>query len=179
MRLCARAALVALAAIAAAAITSTPANAQDSAIVTGVIAGISRDQSGALESFQLLDAQGQVRAFTVRGGDTPTEYGLENQAGDRWVSNQAEEPVEAARRLADHQERFAAVTVRGQDGVALSVVEAESGRLETNLGFLFAVYAVTWLAFFAYIWYVSQRQRDLRREVSRLREMLERRGGES
>tara|TARA_Y100000310_G_C19962075_1_gene481673 strand:- start:56 stop:340 length:285 start_codon:yes stop_codon:yes gene_type:complete len=43
---------------------------------------------------------------------------------------------------------------------------------EANLPYLFAVYAVTWVAFFAYLYYLSQRQQNLRREVEELREAL-------
>ena len=43
---------------------------------------------------------------------------------------------------------------------------------EANLPFLFAVYAVTWVAFFAYLYYLSQRQQNLRRELEELREAL-------
>ena len=53
---------------------------------------------------------------------------------------------------------------------------------EANLPYLFAAYTVTWIGFFAYLYYVSQRQRSLRREVEMLREALEerdRRDGEA
>jgi len=43
---------------------------------------------------------------------------------------------------------------------------------EANLPYLFAVYSITWVAFFAYLFYLSQKQRDLRREVSELRQAL-------
>ncbi len=44
---------------------------------------------------------------------------------------------------------------------------------EGNLPFLFAVYTITWVAFFAYAFYVSRRQRELRREIEELRKALE------
>ena len=43
---------------------------------------------------------------------------------------------------------------------------------EANLPYLFAVYAITWVVFFAYLYYLSQRQQNLRREVEELREAL-------
>ena len=46
---------------------------------------------------------------------------------------------------------------------------------EANLPYLFAAYTITWIGFFAYLYYVSQRQRALRREVEALREALEER----
>jgi CcmD family protein len=98
-----------------------------------------------------------------------TEYGLENQAGDRWVSTQGEQPVEIARRLRDHRERFAPVTVSSESGIATSVVEREEGKLETSLGYLFAVFAITWALFFVYVLYVGRKQRVLEHEIARIK----------
>lgn len=41
-----------------------------------------------------------------------------------------------------------------------------------NLPFLFAAFAVTWAAFFAYLIYVARRQRELHREVEALTRAL-------
>lgn len=49
----------------------------------------------------------------------------------------------------------------------------EGGGPEANLPFLFAVYIITWAAFFAYVFYVSRRQRELRNEIRDLRRALE------
>ena len=63
-----------------------------------------------------------------------------------------------------------------QDGAdQSSAVAAEDTGPEANLPYLFAAYTVTWIGFFAYLYYVSQRQRSLRREVEMLREALEER----
>ncbi len=146
--------------------------AQDGREITnGVVVGVATDAEGRLEKFAVADSGGSITEFTVEGS---TEYGLETQAGDRWVATQADEPIEVVSRLRNHQQRFAAITVTSQNGVALSVVERESGRLETNLSFLFAVFAVTWAGFFAYIFFVSRKQRELQREVARLRASMNR-----
>ncbi len=42
-----------------------------------------------------------------------------------------------------------------------------------NLPYLFAAYAVTWVVFFIYVFFVSRRQRELEREVKELRHVLE------
>ena len=42
-----------------------------------------------------------------------------------------------------------------------------------NLPFLFAAFAVTWVAFFAYAFFVSRRQQELRREIAELSSALE------
>ena len=63
-----------------------------------------------------------------------------------------------------------------QDGAdQSSAVAAEDTSPEANLPYLFAAYSATWIGFFAYLYYVSQRQRSLRREVEMLREALEER----
>ena len=46
---------------------------------------------------------------------------------------------------------------------------------ESPLPFLFAVYTITWAAFFAYAFYVNRRQRELRREIEELKKALEER----
>ena len=51
----------------------------------------------------------------------------------------------------------------------------EGGDPEANLPFLFAAYIVTWAAFFAYVFYVSRRQRELRNEIQDLKRALEER----
>ena len=43
-----------------------------------------------------------------------------------------------------------------------------------NLPFLFAAFAVTWIAFFAYAFFVSRRQQELRKEIEELRSGLDR-----
>jgi len=43
---------------------------------------------------------------------------------------------------------------------------------EANLPFLFAVYIITWGAFFAYIFYMSRRQREMQGEIEALKRAL-------
>ncbi len=44
-----------------------------------------------------------------------------------------------------------------------------------NLAYLFAAFAVSWLAFFVYAFFVSRRRRELEREIRELRQVLENR----
>lgn len=44
---------------------------------------------------------------------------------------------------------------------------------ESNLGFLFAAFAVAWAVFFGYVFYMSRRERELRRDLDELRRQLE------
>ena len=46
---------------------------------------------------------------------------------------------------------------------------------EGNLPFLFGVYTITWIAFFAYSFYMGRQQRELRREIDELKLTLEER----
>ena len=43
----------------------------------------------------------------------------------------------------------------------------------TNLTFLFAAFAVTWLIFFAYAFYISRRRQELERELRDVQQNVE------
>ena len=66
----------------------------------------------------------------------------------------------------------------GQPQTAPSTIPEPSEHAngpEANLPFLFAVYMITWGAFFAYIFYVSRRQREMQGEVNDLKRALDQR----
>jgi CcmD family protein len=42
-----------------------------------------------------------------------------------------------------------------------------------NLSFLFFAYGIIWLLLFLYLWSISRRERDLRREVEELKKLNE------
>ena len=42
-----------------------------------------------------------------------------------------------------------------------------------NLTYLFAAYAVTWVVFFVYVFFVSRHQREMQREIEELRQALQ------
>jgi CcmD family protein len=154
-----------LLAVTVASIAITPyAEAKDS--TSGIVVGVDTDSNGNLTQFAISDSSGNITTFEL---EASTEFGLENQAGDRWVSTLSAGAAEAARRLEDHRGRFAAITVVHENGVAFSVVEREEGKLETNLGYMFAVFAITWALFFAYILYMGRKQRVLQHEITRLK----------
>ncbi len=50
---------------------------------------------------------------------------------------------------------------------------------EPNLSYLFAAFGITWLGFFAYLYVVSRRERELRREIEELRRVLAQQQGSS
>ncbi len=145
---------------------ASTAQAQDQTVLSGIVVGVETDGNGAVTRLAVSDSSGNVTSLDLSDS---TRYGLENQAGDRWVSTHGDDPVEAARRLRDHRERFAPITVTFENGTASTVVEREEGKLETNLGYLFAVFAITWLLFFAYVLYMGRKQRVLQLEIARLK----------
>ncbi|MDP6666824.1 MAG: CcmD family protein [Dehalococcoidia bacterium] len=148
------------------AVISGGASAKEDTVTSGIVVGVETDDAGQLTRFAISDSDGTITTFEM---SESTRFGLENQAGDRWVASHGEEPVEAVRRLRDHQARFAPVTVTSENGIAASVVEREEGKLETNLGYLFAVFVVTWALFFAYVFYMGRKQRVLQNEIARLK----------
>lgn len=66
--------------------------------------------------------------------------------------------------------------------VQLSPHENGGSDPEANLPALFAVYIITWGGFFAFVFVMSRRQREMRREIDALKAALEERaqtaGGE-
>jgi CcmD family protein len=142
------------------------AQAKDETVLSGIVVGVETDENGNLTRFAVSDSSGTVTTLELHEN---TQFGLENQAGDRWVSSQGDNPVEAARRLRDHRERFAPITVSYENGIAQLVVEREEGKLESNLGYLFAVFAITWALFFAYVLYMGRKQRVLQHEIAKLK----------
>ena len=65
--------------------------------------------------------------------------------------------------------------------LAGTALAAEHGQAasnpEANLPYLLGVYTITWLAFFAYAFYITRRQRELRRQIDELRRQLEEKKG--
>ena len=55
----------------------------------------------------------------------------------------------------------------------------QAGLPPSNLPFLFAAFAVTWLVFFAYAFFVSRRRQELQREIRTMQQELDQRHGPS
>ena len=63
-----------------------------------------------------------------------------------------------------------------QQGAPSGLAAQESGGdPEANLPYLFAVFILTWLAFFGYVFYMSRRQREMQREIDDLKRALDER----
>jgi len=50
-----------------------------------------------------------------------------------------------------------------------SITQAESGDPDDNLEYLFAVFFLTWVAFFGYVFFLSRRLMGLKMELEELR----------
>ena len=62
---------------------------------------------------------------------------------------------------------------------AMAPAQEGGGGPEANLPFLFAVFIITWAAFFAYVFYVSRRQREMQGEIEALKRALEERDAQA
>ena len=126
-------------------------------LISGVINAISIDDNGNVEGILLMMNNGDFVNIDIKSGDNPTEFGLENIAGDRWVGNQNDNGKEVASKLKDLQKRFAPITVLHEKGVAKEIVDMEKRNVSSNLNFLFACFAVAWIAFFGYLIIINGR----------------------
>ena len=57
--------------------------------------------------------------------------------------------------------------------ITSSEILAQQQRGESELPWLFAVYAITWAAFFGYVFFMSRRQREMQREIDTLTRALQ------
>ncbi len=71
---------------------------------------------------------------------------------------------------------FAGATPADVQSSSQAAAQVDNTNTNTNLGFLFAIYIITWAGFFAYIFVVSRRQRSLEREIDRLQRLLDQQG---
>ena len=55
----------------------------------------------------------------------------------------------------------------------LELILLDAHLPSSNLPFLFAAFAVSWVVLFGYLFYVNRRQHELRKEIARLQNMLE------
>ena len=55
----------------------------------------------------------------------------------------------------------------------LELILLDTHLPSSNLPFLFAAFAVSWVVLFGYLFYVNRRQYEVRKEITRLQRMLE------
>ena len=126
-------------------------------LVSGVINAISVDEDGQLEGILLMTSDGQFLNIDIKSGENPTEFGLDNIAGERWTGNQNDDSKEVVLKLKDHQKRFIPITILHNEGLAKEIVDMEKRDVSSNLNFLFSCFAVAWVAFFGYLIIINGR----------------------
>ncbi|MCH8989991.1 MAG: CcmD family protein [Chloroflexi bacterium] len=55
----------------------------------------------------------------------------------------------------------------------LELILLDTHLPSSNLPFLFAAFAVSWVVLFGYLFYVNRRQHEVRKEITRLQRLLE------
>lgn len=98
-----------------------------------------------------------------------TNIGIESVAGDRWVSIFSENPQESITKLKDQQNRLIVLTVIHDGESILSISDADKRDLELNMQYLFIVFIIAWVVFFAYTFYLSRRQNAISRDIKLLK----------
>ena len=126
-------------------------------LVSGVINALSVDEDGQLDGILLMTSDGQFLNIDIKSGENPTEFGLDNIAGERWTGNQNDDSKEVVLKLKDHQKRFVPLTILHNEGLAKEIVDMEKRDVSSNLNFLFACFAVAWVAFFGYLIIINGR----------------------
>ena len=63
-------------------------------------------------------------------------------------------------------------SVTASEASATPQQQVERSDPEANLPFLFAVFFITWAAFFGYVFMMSRRQKEMQREIEALKRLL-------
>ena len=67
---------------------------------------------------------------------------------------------------------FAMIALLALPGMAVAAEPAQSAPGESNLGFLLVGLLLAWGGFFAYVFYLSGKTREMHREIEQLRTQL-------
>ncbi|MDP7626496.1 MAG: CcmD family protein [SAR202 cluster bacterium] len=67
---------------------------------------------------------------------------------------------------------FLTYPVHSLMAASLEASPSEGQNPEANLKFLFAVFFLTWIAFFAYVFFLSKRLKEMTRELQSLKKTL-------
>ena len=148
-----------------------------------------REKSGSVNVLVYLDKavghEVMVRYSTVDGsakspGDYTSDSGiLKLPAGATSTSISLiivdDEIPEQTETFTVHLSDPEASTLR--DGNEMAMVTVVDADPSSHLGYLFAVYMVTWAGFFAYVIILSGRHKAIRNDIQRLREHIDRERG--
>ena len=89
-----------------------------------------------------------------------------------FIKGRLDNPIARAASLAVALSLGALIWAALAPSTAFAQQSQPSSSPEANLPFLFAVYIITWAAFFAYAFYVSRRQREMQGEIDALKRAL-------
>lgn len=130
-------------------------------IDSGIIKLVETNSNEELVNLTILKNDGSEKTFGISKGEIPTEYGLENIAGERWIGNQNTSAKTIPLKLKEHQKRFAPITILSSGNIALEIVDMENRNVRTNLIYLFICFFIAWLAFFSYLFIINNRVKSI------------------
>ena len=98
-----------------------------------------------------------------------TVLGLDNAVGERWIETFGNDINESINRLNNQQNMLSPITIVHHSKYAHSITTKNSENPNTNLNYLFIVFALAWLSFFGYIIYLSRRLSNIKEEIKLLK----------
>ena len=98
-----------------------------------------------------------------------TVLGLDNAVGERWIETFGNDINESINRLNNQQNMLSPITIVHHSKYAHSITTKNSENPDTNLNYLFIVFALAWLSFFGYIIYLSRRLSNIKEEIKLLK----------
>ena len=131
------------------------ADSPNETIINGIITEINID--GEKTFLSLIDGNGQIITLEIK---SETKIGLESAVGERWVSDFGNNPIKSIEKLIDQQKRFVVINIVHDSKYILSITNSISSNLETNLNYLFIVFAIGWLIFFGYMIFLNRKTID-------------------
>lgn len=98
-----------------------------------------------------------------------TVLGLDNPVGERWIETFGNDINESINRLNNQQNMLSPITIVHHTKYAHSITTKNSENPNTNLNYLFIVFALAWLSFFGYIIYLSRRLSNIKEVIKLLK----------
>lgn len=98
-----------------------------------------------------------------------TVLGLDNAVGERWIETFGNDINESINRLNNQQNMLSPITIVHHSKYAHAITTKNSENPNTNLNYLFIVFALAWLSFFGYIIYLSRRLSNIKEEIKLLK----------
>ena len=98
-----------------------------------------------------------------------TVLGLDNAVGERWIETFGNDINESINRLNNQQNMLSPITIVHHTKYAHTITTKNSENPNTNLNYLFIVFALAWLSFFGYIIYLSRRLSNIKEVIKLLK----------